>query len=243
MGVHIYMETHDVSSEFLFKLWPWLEANKTKLIGGAVVIVALAGIYSFVSWQHEQKEISAGQAYTQLAFAPSANLNASQTSAAFAQLAEKYSGTAAAQRAQLQAAATLFEAGNYADAQTQFQKFLDANSTGTLAATAALGIAASLEAQNKLDLATTAYKKVTTSFVGSPSELQAEFALGRLAEQSGKLAEAEGHFENVARAGRAGGSIAEEAEGRAFELKAKLAATQKTSVPAGATTNAIQLLK
>jgi predicted negative regulator of RcsB-dependent stress response len=236
------METQDASTEFLFKLWPWLEANKTRLIGGAVIIVVLAGIYSLVSSQRAQKEINAGQAFTQLVFAPSANLNPSQLSTAFAQLAEKYAGTAAGQRAQLQAAAMLFESGNYADAQVQFQKFLALNATGPLAATAALGVAASLEAQNKLDLAAAAYKNVTTSFAGAAAELPAEFALGRLAEQSGKLAEAEGYFENAARVGRAGGSIAQEAEGRAFELKAKLAA-QKAGTPGNAISNAVPLLK
>jgi predicted negative regulator of RcsB-dependent stress response len=235
----IFMETQDASTEFLFKLWPWLEANKTRLIGGAVIVLAVAGIYSLFSWQHEQKEITAGQAFSQLLVSSSANLNASQRAGAFAQIATQYSGTEAGERAQLQAAATLFESGNYADAQAQFQKFLDAKSTGPLAAMAALGVAASLEAQNKLDLATAAYQKVTSSFSSSTADLPANFALGRIAEQSGKLAEAENYFENAARVGRAGGSLAEEAYGRASEIKAQLAAAQKTSTA----TNAIPLLK
>jgi predicted negative regulator of RcsB-dependent stress response len=235
----IFMETQDASTEFLFKLWPWLEANKTKLIGGAVIVLMAAGIYSLVSWQREQKEITAGQAFSQLVLSTSANLNVSQRADAFAQLAVKYSGTEAGARAQLQSAATLFESGNYADAQAQFQKFLDAKSTGPLAATASLGLAASLEAQDKLDLATAAYQKVAANFAGSTADLTAEFSLGRLAEQQGKLAEAETYYENASRAGRAGGSLAEEAYGRAYEIKAKLAATQKNS----AATNAIQLLK
>src|ERR1700744_3930514 len=139
------MQTQDPSADILFKLWPWLEANKTRLIGGAVVIVVLSGVYSFVSWQHQQNEIAAGQALTQLAFTPAANSNPNQLSAAFAQLATKYTGTEAAQRAQLQAAATLFESGNYAEAQAQFQKFLDAMPNGQFAGTAALGVAGSLE--------------------------------------------------------------------------------------------------
>ncbi|HEY4417076.1 MAG TPA: tetratricopeptide repeat protein [Verrucomicrobiae bacterium] len=241
------MQTQDPSADILFKLWPWLEANKTRLIGGAAAIVVLVGVYSFISWQRQAKEMAAGQALTQLISMPAANTSPSQLSTALTQLAVKYSGTAAAQRAQLQAAAVLFEAGNYPEAQAQFQKFLDATPSGQFAATAILGVAASLEAQNKLDLATAAYQKVTASFAGSPAELQADFALGRLAEQAGKLAEAANFYENAARAGRAGGSVAEEAFGRANEIRAKLAATPKISTPASTpaptTTNLIPVLK
>jgi predicted negative regulator of RcsB-dependent stress response len=222
------METQDASTEFLFKLWPWLEANKNRLIWGGAAIVVIGIVYSFVSWQHEQNAITAGEAFTQIAFTPATTLDAHQRADAFAQLATKYSGTEAGRRAQLQAAATLFDAGNYAEAQTQFQKFLDA-SAGPLAASAALGVAASLEAQGKADQAATAYLKVTSSYSGSPADLQAEFSLGRLAEEQGKLAEAESYYENAARAGQAGGTLSEEAQGKAYELKMKLAAVQKSN--------------
>jgi len=58
--------------------------------------------------------------------------------------------------------------------------------------------------------------------------LQADFSLGRLAEQQGKLEEAEGYYENAAQAGRAGGTISENAQGRAYQIKMELAAAQKT---------------
>jgi predicted negative regulator of RcsB-dependent stress response len=222
------METQDASTEFLFKLWPWLEANKNRLIGGGVIIVVIAFIYSFISWQHGQNEINAGEAFTQITFAPAASLNASQRADQLSQLAAKYSGTKAAQRAQLQAAETLFDAGNYADAKAQFEKSLDALS-GPLAASAALGVAASLEAQGKADEAATAYLKVTSRYAGTPADLQAQFSLGRLAEAQGKLADAENYYENAARVGQAGGTISEEAEGRAYEIKMKLAAAQKNN--------------
>ena len=55
--------------------------------------------------------------------------------------------------------------------------------------------------------------------------------------------EAENFYENAARVGRAGGSVAEEAYGRASEIKARLAAMPKVSATAPATTNAIPVLK
>jgi predicted negative regulator of RcsB-dependent stress response len=223
------MQTQDAPAEIIFKLWPWLEANKNRLIGALAAILIVAGILYFISSQRAQKEIDAGQALTMLLVSPTVNANVGQTADAFAKLAAQYPGTAAGQRAQLQGAAALFGAGRYADAQAQFQKFLDGNSTGPLAATAELGVAASLEAQNKLDPAAAAYQRVASGFAGSPSVVPAEFALGRIAEQQNKLTDAVKHYETVAR-GSLGGSLAQEAQQRAFEIKAKTAAAPKPAV-------------
>jgi predicted negative regulator of RcsB-dependent stress response len=222
------METQDVSAEFLIKLWPWLEANKNRLIGGGVTVVLIAIVYSFVSWQHQQSEITAGEELTKASFIPVSGADASQRADAFAQLATRFSGTQAGRRAQLEAAATLFESGDYAGAQIQFQKLLDSDS-GPMSASAALGVAASLEAQGKPDLAATAYLKVTSSYSGSPAGLQAEYSLGRLAELQGRFEEAQGYYESAASFGQAGGTISQEAQGKAYEMKMRLAATQKTT--------------
>ena len=213
----------------MFKLWPWLEANRNRLIGTAVALVALMGVYSFVSWRHDQNEINAGQALTQLMVAPPSTAP-EQTAASFAQIAANYAGTAAAQRAQLQASAVYFSAGRYADAQTQFQKALAANSTGPLAATAALGVASSLEAQGKLDDATAAYHLVTSQFADSAAALPAKFALGRIAEQQGKFSEAASYYQELAHNNLAG-SLASEAAMRAVEIKSKLPASKPAVTP------------
>jgi len=224
------MQTQDAPAEFLFKLWPWLEANKNRLIGVIAAVIVASGVYYFISSQREQKEIDAGRALTQLLVMPPSGANPGQVADSLAQFAVKFSGTAAAQRAQLQAAAALFGGGRYADAQVQFQKFLDTTSGGPLAAEAQLGVGASLEAQNKLDLAAAAYQKVASGFSGTPSALPALCALGRIAEQQGKLAEAENSYEAAARVGQAGGTLAHDADIRAAEIKAKLAA-QKPATP------------
>ena len=225
------MPTQDAPAEFLFKLWPWLEANKNRLIGALAAIVVAAGVGFFISSHRAQQEVDAGQALTLLLVSPSASASLGQAADNFAQIAKKYPGTAAGQRAQLQAAAALFSAGRYADAQAQFQKSLAASPTGPLAATAQLGVAASLEAQNQLDLAAKEYQKVTTGFVGSLSVLQSEFALGRIAEQQNKLTDAASHYEKAARAG-SGSSLAQEAAQRAFDIKNKIAAAAPKPVAA-----------
>jgi predicted negative regulator of RcsB-dependent stress response len=223
------MQTQDAPAEIIFKLWPWLEANKKRLIGAAAAVVVVAGILYFISAQRQQREVDAGQALTQLLMNLSANNVAGPKSDAFAKLAAEYPGTAAGERAQLQAAAALFDSGRYADAQAQFQKFLEGGFSGPLVATAQLGLAASLEAQNKLEPATAAYQRVLSGFAGSASALPAELALGRIAEQQNKLTEAVSHYENVART-PLGGSLAQEAAMRASEIKTKLAATKPAMV-------------
>ena len=221
------MQTQDAPAEILFKLWPWLEANKNRLIGVVAAVVVVAGVYYFVSAEHEQNEIAAGEALTQLLLTPATT--SAQSADALVALASKYSGTEAAKRAQLQGAASLFDAGNYADAQAQFQKFLESNTGGPLAATAELGVGASLEAQGKTDLAATAYQKVVSSYPGTPSVLPAYCGLGRIAEAQGKLSEALNNYEDAVRAGGAGGSLVQAAYQSAMQIKAKLDAAPHTA--------------
>jgi len=226
------MQTQDAPVELLFKLWPWLEANKNRLIAIVAGAIVLWGVFYFISAQRQQKEVNAGLALTQLLVNPAPGADLGQMADALAQVAASYPGTVAGQRAQLQAAAALFDAGRYADAQAQFQKFVAANAGGSLAATAQLGVAASLEAQNQLAPAAAAYQRLLATYPDSSSALAAEFALGRIAEQQNKLPEAASHYESVARASLAG-SLAQEAAQRAFEIKSKIAAAPK---PAAALT-------
>jgi predicted negative regulator of RcsB-dependent stress response len=213
------MQTQDASAEFLIKFWPWLEANRQRLIATAVAVVVVLFFWYYIDTQKEQKAINAGQAYTQLQLSMAPNPTVQQVSDAFVQLAQKYPGTIAAERAQLQASSVLFDAGRYADAQAQFQKFLDANHGSSLAAAAQLGVAASLEAQNKLADAATAYRMVTTSYPNSAEALPAKFSLGSVLEAQGKATEAMGYFQEVARTQLAG-LLASEAAQRLAKMQA-----------------------
>jgi predicted negative regulator of RcsB-dependent stress response len=221
------MQAQDGPAEFLFKLWPTLEKNKNTLIGVGVAIVVGSGIWYFVSSQRAQNEVDAGLALTTLLTSQTARVG-SETADQYLQLAGKYAGTAAGQRARLQAAAALFDAGNFPEAQSQFQIFLDANSTGPFAAAAELGIAASLEAQGKLDPAAAAYQRVVSVYPDPVCLQSAELALGRIAEQQGKFTEAMNHYQDVARG--FSGAVAQEAMIRAADLKAKMAAAPKPAV-------------
>ena len=174
------MQTQDASSDLLFKLWPWFEANKKRLIIGLAVAGLAVAAFAYFSAQRGQNEAAAGEAVTRLLFTSMPNASVPQMADAFAKIAEAYPGTAAAERAQLQAGATLFGNGQYAEAGTQFQKFLNMeNSGGALAASAQLGIATCLEALGKPE-ALAAYQKTAANYSGTVSGEIAKQAVLRL---------------------------------------------------------------
>lgn len=218
------MQTQDAPAEFLFKLWPKLEANKMPIIVGLVAVIVASGGWYVITSQRAQNEIVAGEALSAFLMSPTANSGSAQAASGLEVIAAKYAGTAAGERAQVQAAGALYEAGNYPEAQAQFEKYLNANPAGPLAATAQLGVAASLEAQNKTDQAFAAYQRVVSGFQNSPCIGQAEYALGRICEQQNKLTDAMNHYENATRESLSG-SLRNEAMLHASELQARIAAT------------------
>jgi predicted negative regulator of RcsB-dependent stress response len=226
------MQTQDASAEFLLKFWPWLEANRKRLIIAGVAAVVIFFVWFYFSSQRQQAELAAGQAYTEFQLNQPPTLPAQQVADGYLQIANKYAGTLAGQRARLQAAGILFGAGRYAEAQAQFQSFLAAANGSPLAASAQAGIAASLEAQGKLDDALAAYRKVASGYPDSIDAIQAKFAQGRVLESQGKLSDAVNAYQDVVRSPLAG-TFASEAGQRIALIQTKLAA-----VKTNATTNA-----
>lgn len=222
------METQDASAEFLIKFWPWFEANRKRLIYLAVGAVVVLFIWYFLATQREARSVQAGQAYTQLQMSLASSLTAQQVTDAYLKLAAQYAGTPAAERAQLQASAVLYNAGRYDDALAQFQKFLTANSGSLLASVAHLGAGASLEAAGKLDGAVTEYRAVATGFPNSSEALPAKFSLARVLEAQGKLSDASSYYQEVTRSQLAG-SLGSEAAQRLAVIQGKLAAAKPAS--------------
>ena len=228
------MELQDAPATYFFKLWPKIEANWIRIALGGGVIVVVAVLISFYSWQRDQKEINAGKALTQFMMSAPRNASGSQSQQAdlFLKIAGDYQGTSAGQRAWLQGAAVLFAAGRYPDAQTQFQKFLDAHPDGFFAAQAALGVATSLDAQGKTDLAAVAYQRVISAYSDTTAAMSAKFALAQIDERQNKLMDALNLYEDIKR-NYPNSPLASEAELRMMELKTKLpSASSPSTAPA-----------
>jgi predicted negative regulator of RcsB-dependent stress response len=221
------MQAQDTTTLFLLKLWPWVEANKNRLIAG-VIIAAIAGfILWYVACQREAKEIAAGQALTQVAVSGGGG-----SADAYLKVAAQNSGTVAGQRAQLQAAAALFDAGKFPDAQAQFQKNLDMHPGGEFSGQAALGVAASLDAQGKTDLAVGAYQRVINSPCDAVVMSAAKFGMARIEESQGRLNDALVLYQGVVNANNPNSMLGSEAAMRLMELKSKLPVTKPAPAPA-----------
>ena len=212
------MQVQDSTTLFLLKLWPWVESNKNRLIGGAAVAVVATAVIWFMVCRGESNEIAAGQAMTKVVLSASA-----PPADAFLKIASGQSGTAAAQRALLQAAAAYFSTGKFPEAQAQFQKYLDAHPEGEFSGQAMLGLAASLDAQGKTDLAGGAYQKVISGSSVATIVSDAKFGVARIAESQGRISDALALYVDVANANPST-SLGSEAAMRSMELRSKLPA-------------------
>lgn len=219
------MQTQDAPAEIIFKFWPWLEANRKRLIFAGAAVLVLFVIWLFVTSQQKQNLIAAGQAYTQFQLNQPPNPTMKQVADGYLQIATKFSGTTAAQRAQLQAGAILFNGASYADAQKVFENFAATESGSSLMVLARLGIGASLEAQQKLDEALAAYRAAANLSPNSPEAISAKASQARILESQGKLNEALSLYQEVARS-PFGGSLASEAGQRVVVIQGKLAAAK-----------------
>jgi predicted negative regulator of RcsB-dependent stress response len=211
-----FMQPQEAATGYLFKLWPWLEANAKRFAYGAVLAVIAIFVYSFYSYRQSAREVDAGEALTQAVVAG----NGGQPADACLKVATDYSGTLAGQRARLLGATALFEAGKYADAQAQFQKFLDDYPDNAFAPQAELGLGSSYDAQGKTDLAISAYQKAGDQSADENTAGTAKFAIARMAEEQGKFAEAAKLYADITRA-FPNSPVSSEAAMRGIELKTK----------------------
>jgi TolA-binding protein len=224
------MQARDTSTFIFSELWPWVETNLKRIGIGIGIAAAVAFLISFYFWRQGQNEIAAGRALTQLIVSIPPDINASQLAGLYLEIANGHPGTHAAQRALLQSATTLFAAGRYADAQTQFRQFLDAHPDGQFSSQAALGMAACLEGQGKTELAAAAYQKVINGFDDPMAADSAKFALAQIDESQGKMSDALNFYEDVAHA-NPNNSLGSEAAWRAMELKAELPPASSATAP------------
>lgn len=169
----------------------WLDVNKKRLIAGALVLVVVGFGWATMRHMGERHELEASSALLALkpTLAPATNAPPPQASA-FTKVAEDFKGTAAAERALLLAANTLFVEGKYSEAEAQFNRFFTEHSGSPWAADAAFGKAASLEALGKAGEAVAAYQAVATAYPAASVTTQAKLALARIHEAQGQASQA-----------------------------------------------------
>lgn len=228
------MQVQDAPAAYLFRLWPWIETNKNRIILGGATIAAAVLIIWFYSCQQEQKEITAGQELTQVMSSIQLGANPGQAADLYLKIATRHPGTLAGQRAQLQSAAMFFAAGRFADAEMQFQIFLSHYPDSIFSGQATLGIAASLDAQGKTNLAVAAYQRVINSRSANDTVNTAKFALARIDEQQGRLDAAINLYREIWNSNPRT-ALGSEAGARAEELKTKLPAGSSQIFPAAPT--------
>jgi TolA-binding protein len=124
-----------------------------------------------------------------------------------------------------------FAAGRYADAQMQFQKFLNVYPGSFFAAQADLGVATSLDAQGKTDAAAGVYQRIINSYSDAMAANSARFGLAQIDEHQGKLTDAMNLYGDIMRA-MPNSSLSSEAGLRAMELKTKLQPSSSATTPA-----------
>jgi len=186
------MGSQATGSTRMIEFAAWVEVNKNKLLIGAAIVAAAIGAYAFYKWHRDETEAEANAALlkvdkpgvrSELAPEPGAQ--------AFLQVATAHPGTSAAGRALLFAAGASFREYKYEDAKTQFEQFLRDYAESPLAPTAALGVAASLDAMNKTNEALLAYQDVGNRFGGAAVAAPAKLGLARLyAAADGSAAQA-----------------------------------------------------
>jgi len=220
------MQSQDAQTAVLLKVWPWIQTNKTRLIVITAVVVVVAFIYSYIVWNSDQKEIAAGQAVSQVASAASETAVPAQTAETYFKIANEYPGTIAGRRAWLQGASALFEAGQYPDAQTQFQKFLDAHPDGEFSAQATLGLAATYEALGNVEKAASEYQQVINGFSSDVvSGNMAKLALAQIDARQGKVADAQNLYDSIARTEVIGPFLQQQVQLARVELRTQAPAT------------------
>jgi outer membrane protein assembly factor BamD (BamD/ComL family) len=93
------------------------------------------------------------------------------------------------------AARELFMSAKYAEAQQAFSKFITDHSGSSLVPQASVGLAASLEAQNKIPDAVQQYKMINSKYSTSPNiVIPVKLTLGRLSEADNKPDQAVGFY-------------------------------------------------
>lgn len=175
----------------------WFEENKRKLAIGLGLVSAVVVVSIVQRNMKASQERSANLAL--FGALPQAGKPAS--AASLAEVASKFPGTKAAERAELLAATQLFEDSKYAEAQKAFEAFAASHPDSPLAPTASLGVASSLDAQNKTNEAIAAYAAFLAEFKEDGLVNEVKLSKARIHEAAGQFKEALALYDDLGKGG------------------------------------------
>lgn len=175
------MDSDSTNLGILYEVWAWSKRNKRTLLVLAIVVV-VAGLAVWIyAWRLESAEAAANVELSNLR--PTVTQAGNVTpipAAAFLKVADEYPKTSAAVRAVLLAGGALFADGKYAEAKTQFDRFLRDNPASPFRGEAIYGSAACLEAQGRIPEAMAAFKNLVERRSAGPVVSRPKLALARL---------------------------------------------------------------
>lgn len=196
--------------------------NKAWIVTSCFVLVLAAA--SFSVWRLRQDDFRK-QAETHLAEA--------RSPAALEAVARDYPGTRAALLALIQVGDAYFEQKQWDQAAGAYQALLNQYGTSLFAPSAAIGLAAILEATGKNTEALAAYRKAANDYPSAFQCSQARFAAARLLETTGQLREARQAFEEFI-SSHPQSSWKNEAVSRLQKINTQLQKTAVSQAPAPA---------
>jgi predicted negative regulator of RcsB-dependent stress response len=182
------------------RLWAWFEANRKPTVFVTVLLALAALIIWFFLWRHDQRELAASYALTNVTTGPGAgDSSRPELADAYLKVAAEYPHSEAGTRSLLLAAGSFFNQGKFAEAQAQFERFTREHHDSPFLGQALLGVATCLDAQGKTDQALTTYKDLIARHPNESFIPQAKFALARLYIAQNKPELARDLYEDVER--------------------------------------------
>jgi predicted negative regulator of RcsB-dependent stress response len=178
------MDAETQSTEVYLKVLEWLHVNRKQLTIGAVSVVVIAVVWGFMVYSKNQKDADANAAFFAVPIENTMRGEAVSPTPLLS-VASEYQGTPGAEHAQIMAAQELFLQGKYPEAGAQFNQFIENYPDSVLIPQAKMGVAASLEAQGKINDAAQKYHDLILAY---PSDMDvvspAKLTLARLMQDA-----------------------------------------------------------
>jgi tetratricopeptide (TPR) repeat protein len=175
----------------------WLHANRKRVATIAVAVLAVGGILGIVIWRQGQVEVNANEDFFALPSAFGSEKGPHPTPDALLKVAQEYPKTSVGEQSQFLAAGIYFTDGKYEQAYSEFSKFTTEHVESPLLPQAHLGMAASLEAQQKYAEAIQKYENVVTTFRNDSVVGPAKLTLARLYEDKNENAKALEYYDQL----------------------------------------------